>query len=359
MLALLPGSLLAASKVQAQQHRKKSKPLPAVGEFVRFSDPTTENPVVRLTRPATTNLLPSPTNRFVSARERFLVFSSDRTGRFTPFRADLHTGVLEPLGRTEELRPETLCLDAHERALYLVDGGALKELSLASRRMRTLAEGVTAFSPGVSPSEFVVVKDGKLQTVSEGGRVLAEDLGKGICLSRPGGKGCCFTREVAANGREFWYVPFSGSEPAKPVLLAKGDVFNPIWNPDGRSLLFLRNIQKPRVVVSEIHEVVPEGGGEQCVSPTSQFAAFAPNEDGSVFVGASRSKAQPTIILLLRSARREMTLCEHRASRPSAVSPVFSPDSRRVYYQSDRQGKWAIYSVNVELLVEPTVPNAE
>jgi oligogalacturonide lyase len=349
--------VLAASKVPVQQ-RKKSKPLPAVGEFVRLIDPTTENPVVRLTRPVTTNLLPSPTNRFVSSRERFLVFSSDRTGSFTPFRADLRTGVLEPLGHTAALRPESLCLDAHERALYLIDGSALKELTLSSRRMRTLAEGVTAFSPGISPAEFTVVKEGKLQTVSEGGRVLAEGLGRGICLSRPGGKGCCFTRELAANNREFWYVPFSGPDAAKPVLLAKGDIFNPIWNPDGRSLLFLRNIPKPRVVVSEIHEVVPEGGGERCVSPTSQFAAFAPNEDGSVFVGASRSKAQPTIILLLRSARREMTLCEHRASRPSAVSPVFSPDSRRVYYQSDHQGKWAIYSVNVELLVEPTVPSA-
>ncbi len=354
MLALLPAGVLAASKVPVQQ-RKKSKPLPAVGEFVRFTDPTTENPVVRLTRPATTNLLPSSTNHFVSSRERFLVFSSDRTGRFAPFRADLRTGVLEPLGQTADLRPETLRLDAHERAVYLIDGSALKELTLSSRRMRTLAEGVTAFSPGVSPAEFVVVKGGNLQTLNEGAKVLAENVGKGICLSRPGGKGCCFTRELAANHREFWYVPFAGPE---PVLLAKGDVSNPIWNPDGRSLLFLRNVPKPRVVLSEIHEVVPEGGGEQCVSPTSQFAAFAPNEDGSVFVGASRSKAQPTIILLLRSARREMTLCEHRASRPSAVSPVFSPDSRRVYYQSDHQGKWAIYSVNVELLVEPTVPNA-
>ena len=33
--------------------------------------------------------------------------------------------------------------------------------------------------------------------------------------------------------------------------------------------------------------------------------------------------------------------------------PVFSPDARRVYFQSDREGKPAIYSVNVEQLVEP------
>ncbi len=77
-----------------------------------------------------------------------------------------------------------------------------------------------------------------------------------------------------------------------------------------------------------------------------------------MFVGASRSKAQPTVILLLRSPQRELTLCEHRASHPVSVSPAFSPDSRRVYFQSDHQGKSALYSVNVELLVEPTAPSA-
>jgi oligogalacturonide lyase len=99
--------------------------------------------------------------------------------------------------------------------------------------------------------------------------------------------------------------------------------------------------------------VAASGGAETLVTPTSQFAAFSPNGDGSVFVGASRSKAQPDVMLLLRSGHSEMTLCEHHASQPAQVCPVFSPDARRVYFQSDRQGKPAIYSVNVELLVEP------
>jgi oligogalacturonide lyase len=90
------------------------------------------------------------------------------------------------------------------------------------------------------------------------------------------------------------------------------------------------------------------------VVSTSQFAAFAPNANGSVFVGASRSVAQPTVLLLLRTTAREFTLCEHKASNPATVSPVFSPNSQRVYFQSDREGKWALYSVNVEKLIEAT-----
>jgi oligogalacturonide lyase len=53
-----------------------------------------------------------------------------------------------------------------------------------------------------------------------------------------------------------------------------------------------------------------------------------------------------------------MVLCEHRAQRAESVSPVFSPNSQRVYFQSDHEGKFALYSVNVERLVEQTEDDA-
>jgi Tol biopolymer transport system component len=137
------------------------------------------------------------------------------------------------------------------------------------------------------------------------------------------------------------------------VLLAKGSIADPFWAPDGQTIIFLRDVATPNATLAEIHEVGLDGMHEHCVTPTSQFASFAPNFDGSVFVGASRSKAQPTVILLLRSAKRELTLCQHRANKAANVAPAFSPDARRVYFQSDHEGKSAIYSVNVELLVEP------
>jgi oligogalacturonide lyase len=36
------------------------------------------------------------------------------------------------------------------------------------------------------------------------------------------------------------------------------------------------------------------------------------------------------------------------------VEPVFAPNSRRVFFNSDRHGKLAIYSMQVEKLVEET-----
>ncbi len=336
MLASLPAALTAAN----------------AKEFVRFADPTTEIMVVRLTNPATASLLPAGTNRFISVKDRFLLFSSDRTGKAEPFRLDLRTGVLTKLAETASLDPHSIYLDERQKSVYLLDGGALKEIGLANKRMRVLADGVDAFSTDARVG-FVVVRQGRLESLSGAEQPFADEA-SAWCLVRPGGSGCAFGREAGAGEREFWYVSLPASAKNEPVLLAKGRISNPFWSPDGRSLLFLRDVQGPGVFFSEIHEVIPETREERRVDKTSQFAAFSPNGDGSVFVGASRSKAQPTVVLLLRAEQRELTLCEHRASHPAEVCPVFSPDSRRVYFQSDHQGKSALYSVNVERLVEPT-----
>ncbi len=83
---------------------------------------------------------------------------------------------------------------------------------------------------------------------------------------------------------------------------------------------------------------------------------FDVNRDTSVFVGASRNKASPHILLLLRTTQRELTLCEHRASDPATTAPIFSHDSQQIFFQSDKQGKPAIYRVHVERFVEKTEP---
>jgi len=347
----LTASLLAGSTATT----KKARPLPAVGEFVRFTDPATENPVVRLTNPSTNSLLPAAPNKFVSLRDRFLIFSSDRTGSLTPFRLDLRTGMLEPLGQTAQLDPRSLCLDPSSHLIYLIDGKVLKEISLSNRKMRLLGEGISAFSGPSQDGSFVVVRNGSLERLERAGVSLASEVDP-WCLIRPDGSGCLFRRSVSEVEREFWYVSLDSTRGAKPVLAVQGRITELFWSPDGRSVLLLRELPNGTLTTSEVVEINPETGETQQVSKTSQFASFAPNGDASVFVGASRSRAQPTVLLLVRSLGREITLCEHRASKPTEVLPTFSPDSRRVYYQTDSQGKSALFSVNVELLVEPTAP---
>ena len=69
--------------------------------------------------------------------------------------------------------------------------------------------------------------------------------------------------------------------------------------------------------------------------------------------------ASPTVLIMLRLTRRELTLCEHRAHHPETVAPRFAPDAQRIYFQSDLHGKPALYSVHVERLVEKIEGDAQ
>jgi oligogalacturonide lyase len=108
-----------------------------------------------------------------------------------------------------------------------------------------------------------------------------------------------------------------------------------------------------------LREYNPDTAEDRLIAPTTQFVQFSSNSDASVFVGASGSKASPYVLLLIRAARRELTLCEHRCANAGDVAPVFSPNSQRIYFQSERHGKPALYSMNVDKLVEKTEEEAD
>ena len=69
------------------------------------------------------------------------------------------------------------------------------------------------------------------------------------------------------------------------------------------------------------------------------------------------SKASPHILLLVRAVKRELIVCEHRASDARMVSPVFSPNSQSIFFGSDQHGKPAIYTMAVEKFVAQTDSN--
>lgn len=347
--SLLGGVLSAAAATalaQLPSARSRSTKLPAVGpirgDFVRYLDDLTETPVVRLTSLGSAALLPAPFNRFVgSSRNRFLVFSSDRGGAFAPYRVDLRSAAVQQLAEATSLDPRSVTLDAAERRLFFIDGGHLRSAAMGSRALQTLFDGVSAFALPHSGGP-VFISSGKLQSRAAG--VLA-DGASGPCIVSPDDALCLFTRGSGSES-EFWFVPMAGG---KARLLARGPVSFPFWSPDASSIIFLR--QLPENGTSELHQASLDGN-ERLLSRTSRFAAFSPNHDRSAFVGASASRAQPLILLLLRSSQRELALCEHHAGDAASTVPVFSPDNRRVYFQSTREGKSAIYSVNTETLVE-------
>ena len=346
--------LLSAFPVVALARQKPKPPLPPLqrGEFVRFADRLTENVVVRLTTPTYRSLLADRNNRCVSSREGFLVAASDRDGRLAPYRINLRSGAVSVLAHPQALSPRTLCLDSKERELWFVDGRVLCAAGLSPGKQRTVLENVDEFHLNGKANSLVVRQGTAIGFVPKAGaavqRLASESSTKGWVNAV--GDACCFLAGDA-DARELWVAPLGG---AKPRRLAAGPLSQPCWRPDGQTVLYLKQILKNNYAAVELWEAPVSGGVERLVAPTSQFATFTANEDGSVLVGAGRSRAQPHLILLLRETRREMVLCEHRDRDALETEPRFSPNSQRVYFESDREGKPAIYSVNVERLIEPT-----
>ncbi len=149
-----------------------------------------------------------------------------------------------------------------------------------------------------------------------------------------------------------WVVDSRGRN-RRRLPLAEGKAGPALFSRDGDTLLYLNYPADPKQLHT-LREYTLESGQDSLIAKTTQFVAFAANRNASVFVGASGAKATPYILLLLRVTGRELTLCEHKASRPERLRLTFSPDSRWVFFESDRDGKPAIYGLQLSEFVENT-----
>jgi oligogalacturonide lyase len=329
-------------------------------EVERYPDPTTEFQVYRLTDPSYTSILAGRYNRVISRNSGMLLYCSDRTGSPQAFRMDLKTGDSQQLTESEDLDGDSLTLLPDSRSFCFFGGHTLYAASLGNLRERpiyTAAEGWELSSAphaaadgshvlfaerrgGVSRLRSVTLALGAARTILEAPFEIADPV------ERPQ------HAQISSRqrGRGVWLTGADGKGNAE-LKLAGGGIGSAFWSPDGKTLLYLNFPEEPGQL-NAIREYSPESQTDKLVAKTSQYATFAPNRDGTVYVGASRNAASPTILIMLRSVRRELTLCEHRASHPDQVSPMFSPDAQRIYFQSDRHGKPAIYGLHVERLVE-------
>ena len=98
-----------------------------------FYRPHSETFVVRLTSLQSASYLPAAANRFVSLKDRTLIFSSDRNGSLAPFQVDLRSGAVRQLAAPAQLITQSLCLDPKERWLYFLDGEQLMWAEMAKK----------------------------------------------------------------------------------------------------------------------------------------------------------------------------------------------------------------------------------
>lgn len=356
---LFLGSLAAAT--YAAETAAKGRVFPSVA--VRYPDPATEFTVLRLTDPQFTSSLPAPGNRGATARQ--LLYASDFTGPWQAFRMDLKSKESRQLTEAEHLDPASIALLQNEKGFWHFDGPSLIETTFSgykSREIHRIPDGFEKL-PGASysddgqytswvekgPSSYRLqllhIQHGAVQTLIESPDELSDPL------LRPHG-----TSLIYRSRGELWSIHFDGQQNAR-LPLAQGETPQALWATDGHALEYLNRPLDPKKLTG-IREWTPEtstqSGHDAPVAATSQFVRFQANADASVYVGASGSKASPYLLLLIRAARRELTLAEHRASDPSLVAPAFAPNSQFVVFISDRHGKPAIYWIAVDKLVAET-----
>ncbi|MGA3015820.1 MAG: hypothetical protein ABSF62_01785 [Bryobacteraceae bacterium] len=325
----------------------------------RYSDPTTELDVYRLTDPSYPSTLPAAYNRAIAHNNAWMLFCCDRNGSPQAFRLDLKSGETRELTTVEDLDGSSLTLTPDNRSFCFFAGRSLFLSGLGGRprELYKIPEGwertaglsvgpdgthatFAERQAGGSRLRMVPLAQAAARTVTESPFVISHPI------ARPMRAQILFRQGDDA----LWLVNSDGTQKHQ-LKFATGRVGPADWAPDGKTVLYL-NFPEDSKQLTAIRECNPDAASDQLVAKTSQFAHFGFNRDTSVFVGASRSAASPTILLLLRVTQRELTLCEHKASHPETTAPRFSPDAQRVYFQSDRDGKPAIYCMHVERLVE-------
>jgi oligogalacturonide lyase len=350
-------SAIAAPRLLADGRKGEVFP----SDSARYADPLTELEVYRLTKPDYSSTLTAYYNRGISNNSGWMLFCCDRTGSPQGFRIDLKSGESKQMTLAEGLDGATLTLLPDNRGFCYFAGRTLYLSILSNLKERELYEVPEGWEPAGGMS---VGPDGTHATFveqrGEAWRLRMVALVQGVArtvIESPLAMSAPIARPMRAqilyrqSGDAVWLVNADGTQNRK-LKLAPGGIGAPNWSTDGRTILYL-NFPEDRTQLNNLREFTPDTGTDKLIGKTSQFAAFGANRDASVFVGSSRN-VSPTVLLLLRAAHSERTMCEHKASKPESVDPLFSPDSQRIYFQSDRHGKPAIYSMHVEKLVEKT-----
>jgi len=275
------------------------------------------------------------------------------------YRVDLKTGESRQLTNAAKLDRAAVAYLPDERTLCYFDGNTL----IASNGNRTRPvypvddgwDRQPAFSLTDDGNHALVVERKadkrrlRMITIARGTSSTVVELEDDITLVRPRPR-----RAAILYGRSdsLWLVDYSGENNRK-LRTSEGTPAQALWSADGKSFSYLRVPANAREL-HEMREHTPDTNDDKRIGATSQFVTFTRNSDASVFAGVSQNKPSPFILLFLRVTHREMTVAEHRARDPHDVTVLFTPNSQRLLWHTDREGKAAIYTFAVERFIEST-----
>jgi oligogalacturonide lyase len=365
-------------------------------EAVTLTDALTGRTLDRLTDVKVLFHFPHYHHRFLASNNRSLILGGEADGTRQIHYYDLRRNRITQLTGGEGTFPHSATMDDAEKELFYLQGDGLNRTSLNGRGQRQVFRcpggwrftGHMSISEGAQTAAVVEIREDDYRddpteqvAASPQCRIRVVDLASGkdrLAVTqrawlthpqfRPGRRELLYTQEAGAELGAQAYRSSIDEKNAKPLRPADGGrVERAYWATGGGEARFV-HFPDESLRGATIRSVVPETGAERRIARCSAFGWLQENVDGSAYVGASKRPSGPNIYVLFPSLDREITLCEHGATRkpyPIAgtdrldyfcASPetVFSHDSQWVYFNSDREGQPAVYRMKVEDLVEST-----
>ena len=294
-----------------------------------------------------------------------LVFTSDVNGKDTVYRMNI-----------EPYRPRKLTADDQADMQFprvSPDGSKLlTQARLSDRhielRVSDLSSGVgkTIFKtePGLpvtflmfaawSPDGAKIVFDNR---VSENSQIFTVNADGSDLRPLTDGQQPDYSPVFSADGQQIYFTRDFYGKPkiylmdadggnGRPVTNKSGYELGPIISPDGKTILFSADRQDGRKMGLDIYTVdLSQPNTERyLISHPMHDADVVYSSDGKRIAFVAHSDDNPEIYLANADGTGLLRLTRNKANDGA---PTFSVDSKHIYFSSDRDGKFAIYEVDL------------
>ncbi len=347
-------------------------------------DSKTGREIWQMTSGQFTSHAPYMYNRGFSHDEKYLVFSSNRSGSFQLYRVEVESGETWQLTDLEDYHNLGLCVDHSGREVYFSAGNTIWAVEIESGASRLVADfgclsggRPIGLCPCLTGDDSLVLID---YIRSDGAVALAMADAKGSKpeevfvfpgverVSHPNfcpGSNDFLTIVVLPDHQDEKDLPPAyrarswklnlRTRIAEPFLIVPPGfrATHEYWAPDGSKLYFhLKSV--PDWIPASIASIPRDGGGMKIhfTSETIMLGHSSVNSSQTKIVSDSQAPDRNELILIDLATGGHEVLCWPNASvkkeQTSHVHPAFSPSGKMIVYTSDATGWAQVYLIPLD-----------
>ena len=345
-----------------------------------FHDERTGREIWQLSQNDATSFAPYMYRRGFSHDERYVIYSSNRTGVWEVFRVEIETGETAQLTQNVgyDIEHVALTMNPSGREAFLIAGTTIRAVDVQTGAERVVLN-YAHLTGGKLAHSFSLTEDGKRllihyprkgdgrTAIALGSAMGTESNGEEIYVFDENTQRithtlfCPTDSDILTYNRQpdrqnelnappevrarCWKLNLRTGEDVPFLIMPPGfRATHEYWSPDGKRLFFHRK-HVPNWVPASIGSL-PASGGEPTIhfeTDKIKLGHSSLNAAMTHLVSDSQEPKQNPLLLIDLATTHAETLCWPNASgagHPNHIHPSFSPSGRYVLYTSDASG-WA------------------